>query len=87
VISRIDYRIIDVALFVVANLADLLTAGIFLSRVVGQDRIETVLGLAFVSLALPATAAVVLNALAGREMVDHPPTRAPHRLLHRGAAT
>jgi hypothetical protein len=85
VISRFDYRTIDVALFVVANLVNLLTVGIFLSRVVGQDRIETVLGLAFVSLALPA-AAVVLDALAGREMVDHPSTRAPHRLLHRGAA-
>jgi hypothetical protein len=66
-VSSINHSTIDYLLFVVANLANLLTAGIFLSRVAGQDRAETVLGLVFVSLALPAAAAVVLNALAGRE--------------------
>jgi hypothetical protein len=66
-VSGINHTTIDHTLFVVANLANLLTAGIFLSRVVGQDRAETVLGLVFVSLALPTAAGVVLNALAGRE--------------------
>jgi hypothetical protein len=67
VIARVDHKTIDLALFVVANLANLLTAGIFLSRTLRQDRAETVLGLVFVSLALPAAVGVVLNALAGRE--------------------
>jgi hypothetical protein len=67
VVSSINYRTIDLVLFVVANLANLLTAGIFFSRTLGQDRAETVLGLVFVSLALPTLAGVVLNALAGRE--------------------
>lgn len=66
-VFRIDHKTIDLALFVVANLANLLTAGIFLSRTLGQDCTETLLGLAFVSMALPAASAVVLNAMAGRE--------------------
>jgi hypothetical protein len=66
-VSIINHTTIDLVLFVVANLANLLTAAIFLSRTLGQDRAETLLGLVFVSLALPAAAGVVLNALAGRE--------------------
>jgi hypothetical protein len=66
-VSSINQSTIDYTLFAIANLANLLTAGIFLSRTVGQQRTETILGLVFVSLALPATVAVVLNALERRE--------------------
>jgi hypothetical protein len=65
-LSDINYRAIDLMMFVVANLANALTAGIFLSRTVGQDRVETVLGLLFVFLAAPAAAGVIANAFGGR---------------------
>ena len=65
-LSEVNYRTIDLMLFVVANLANLLTAGIFFSRTVGQDRVEKVLGLAFVALVVPAAIGVIANALGGR---------------------
>ncbi len=66
-IARMDHGAVDLGLFVIANLANLLTAGIFLSRTLGQKGTESVLGLIFVSLALPAAAGVIVNTLAGRE--------------------
>jgi hypothetical protein len=58
--------VVDVAIFVIANLVSLLIAGLFLCRPRGLDRLERALGLASVSLALPAAAGAVLNALGGR---------------------
>jgi hypothetical protein len=65
-LKNVDFAAIDVGLAVIANLANLLLVGIFLSRPAGRSRIEFVLGLIFVALALPLTGAVLLNALAGR---------------------
>jgi hypothetical protein len=65
-LSNLEFVAIDVGLAVIANLANLLLVGIFLSRPSGRDRLEFVLGLVFVALALPLTGAVLLNALAGR---------------------
>lgn len=65
-VRNLDFGAIDLGLVVIANLANLLLIGIFLSRPAGRDRLESVLGLVFVALALPLGAAVLLNALAGR---------------------
>jgi hypothetical protein len=65
-LNNLDFVAIDVGLAVIANLANLLLVGIFLSRPAGRGRLEFVLGLTFVALALPLTGAVLLNALAGR---------------------
>lgn len=61
------YRTIDIALFVIANLVNLLMIGIFLSRPAGLERVELVLGILFMVMALPVGAAFILNALGGRE--------------------
>jgi hypothetical protein len=65
-LSNLDFVTIDVGLVIIANLANLLLVGIFLSRPAGRDRLEFVLGLVFAALALPLAGAVLLNALAGR---------------------
>lgn len=65
-VPNLDFGAIDVGLVIIANLANLLLVGIFLSRPWGRDMLEFVLGLVFVALALPLTGAVLLNALAGR---------------------
>jgi len=65
-LTNLDFVSIDVGLVIMANLANLLLVGIFLSRPWGRDRLEFVLGLVFVALALPLTGAVLLSALAGR---------------------
>jgi len=57
----------DTALFVIANLVNILMIGIFLSRPWGLKRLERVLGLVSITLALPLGFAVVMNALGGRE--------------------
>jgi hypothetical protein len=58
---------IDMALFLMANLVNLLIIGIMLSRPLGLRRLERILGLGAVACALPTALAVVLNAAGGRE--------------------
>ncbi len=65
--AQLDYRMVDTALFVVANLVNILLTGIFLSRPWGLRRLERILGLASIALVLPVGLAVVINALGGRE--------------------
>ncbi len=45
-----DFRIIDIAIFVIANLINLLLIGIFLSRPKGLKKVEHVLGLFVVAM-------------------------------------
>lgn len=66
-INRFDYRIVDMSLFIIANLVNLLLIGIFLSRVRGLKGVEYILGIIVVAMALPLGAAVTLNALGKRE--------------------
>jgi hypothetical protein len=63
---NIDYHIVDLVVFAIANLANLLMVGIFLSRVRGQESVERVLGLVFLALGLPLAVALLLNILGGR---------------------
>lgn len=66
-IDKADFRIIDLAVFIIANLVNLLLVGIFLARPGGLSKVEYVLGLVMVCLILPVGLAVLLNALAKRE--------------------
>jgi hypothetical protein len=62
----LDARIVDPVLFAIANLANLLLVGIFLSRPSGLQGLERGLGWMFIALAVPVALCVVWNALAGR---------------------
>lgn len=64
---ELDYRIVDLALFVMANLINLLLAGMFLARVKGRKRPSQVFGWSAVALGLPVAAVAVLNLIGGRE--------------------
>jgi hypothetical protein len=62
----VDYRLFDLAVFLVANTYNLLMIVVFLARVRGKKRIEAIAGLEAVSMALPLAFAVVVNALGQR---------------------
>jgi hypothetical protein len=65
--AGIDYRLVDIALVVIANLFNLLVTGIFVSRAKQWKRAEEPLGWISVALALPVAIALVLNILGDRE--------------------
>ena len=65
--NLIDFRIIDIAIFIIANLVNLLIIGIFLSRPKGLKRVEFILGLVVVAMTLLVGMAVILNILGKRE--------------------
>jgi hypothetical protein len=67
VADPMDYRIIDIAIFIIANLVNLLLIGIFLSRPKGLKKVEHVLGLFVVAMILPVGVAIILNFLGKRE--------------------
>jgi len=58
---------VDLTLFITANLANLLLVAIFLARSRGKERLEYILGLLFILLALPAGFGVVVNSIYRRE--------------------
>lgn len=62
-----DFRIVDTAIFIIANLVNLLLVGIFLSRPKGLKQVEYVLGLIVVAMILPVGIAVILNIQGKRE--------------------
>jgi len=62
-----DFWVIDIGLFVIANLINLLLIGIFLSRPKGLQKIEHVLGIIVVAMILPVSIAIILNILGKRE--------------------
>ena len=66
-LAQLDYRVVDVAVFVMANLVNVLMIGIFLSRPKGLERVEHRLGLVQIALALPVGVAVIVNAVGKRE--------------------
>jgi hypothetical protein len=63
----IDFQTIDLIIFIIANLANLLLVCIFLARSKRKESLEYILGLIFVFLALPAGIGAILNILTGRE--------------------
>ena len=66
-IDRVDFRTIDISLFVVANLVNILLIGIFLCSPRGLARVEYILGIIIVAMVLPVSIAVILNILGKRE--------------------
>lgn len=62
-----DSRIVDIAVFVIANAINFLLIGLFLSRPKGLVKVERVCGLASVSMILPLAAASVFNLSGKRE--------------------
>jgi hypothetical protein len=65
--SKVDFKTIDLGVFIIANLVNILLVGIFLARPMGFKKVEYILGLVMVSLILPVGFAVLLNALRRRE--------------------
>ncbi len=65
--ASVNFRIIDIAIFIVANVINLLLIGIFLSRPKGLKKVEYVLGLFVVAMILPVGMAIILNILEKRE--------------------
>ena len=65
--ARIDYHLVDLALFVIANLFNLVVAGIFFSRAKALKQAEDTLGWISIALGLPVGIALILNLLGGRE--------------------
>jgi hypothetical protein len=63
----LDIWVIDIGIFVIANLINLLLIGIFLSRPKGLKKVEHVLGLFVVAMILPVGLAIILNILGKRE--------------------
>jgi hypothetical protein len=64
----LNARSVDIGVVTIANLANLLMIGIFLSRVWDQQRLEhNLFGVLFLLLALPLIAALVFNVAAKRE--------------------
>ena len=62
-----DFPVIDIGIFIIANLFNLLLIGIFLSRPISMAKVERVCGLISVSMILPLAAAVILNLTGKRE--------------------
>ncbi len=66
-ISHGDFQIIDITLFVVANLVNILLVGVFLSRPKGLKQVEHVLGIFLTVLAVPVVISVIVNIMGKRE--------------------
>ena len=63
----IDPRIIDMTFFIIANLVNILIICILLVRIRGKNKVESVLGIVVVVMALPMVAGDFLNFLGKRE--------------------
>jgi hypothetical protein len=62
-----ETQTVDLGVFIIANVINILLIGIFLSRPRGQKKAEHVLGLIVVAMILPVGAAIILNILEKRE--------------------
>ena len=65
--AHINYQILDTGLFLIANLINILLIGLFLVRPKKLERVEHILGLVIVGLAIPIALAVFLNLWGKRE--------------------
>jgi hypothetical protein len=63
----VDFPIIDIGIFIIANVINLLLIVIFLSRPKGLKNVEHICGLFIVSMILPVGLAITLNILGKRE--------------------
>jgi hypothetical protein len=61
-----NFRIIDISVFIIANLTNLLLASMFLFRALGKQKVGSIFGWGAVALGIPLLAAAVFNGLGGR---------------------
>jgi hypothetical protein len=61
-----DLRFVDIGIFIIANLINLLLVSIFLSRPKGLRKIERILGLMVVAMIFPVGLAIILNIIGKR---------------------
>ena len=66
-LSNINYRTVDLIVFLCANLFNLFITGIMLSRPFGLVKLEIILGIINILLIMPLSIAVVLNIFGARE--------------------
>jgi hypothetical protein len=66
-IKYIDSQIIDIGVFIIANLINFFIIGIFISRSKGVNQLEYILGVFSIVMIFPLSIAVILNLLARRE--------------------
>lgn len=66
-IGPVGYRVIDITLFTIANLVNLLIMGIMLSRSRGLAQLEYALGIVIVAMIVPVGIAVISNIVGKRE--------------------
>jgi len=66
-LGQSDFKSIDVGIFIIANVVNLLLIGIFVSRAKRMVNVEFVLGIAVVAMALPLIGAAIVNILSRRE--------------------
>jgi hypothetical protein len=66
-LGQSDFKTIDVGVFIIANVVNLLLIGIFVSRAKRMVNAEFVLGIAVVAMTLPLIGAVIVNILSRRE--------------------
>jgi hypothetical protein len=59
---NLEARTIDIGVVTLANLVNLMMAGLFIGRATGHPRIEQWLGILVVAAAVPAAAAIWINA-------------------------
>jgi hypothetical protein len=63
----VDFRIVDIGIFIIANVINLLLIVIFLSRPKGLKNVEHICGLFITSMILPVGVAIILNISGNRE--------------------
>lgn len=61
------FGVIDIVIFIIANVINLLLIGIFLSRPKGKKKLERILGIIIVSMILPVGSAIFMNFYGNRE--------------------
>lgn len=66
-IKFFNHQTIDIVIFIIANLVNILLIGILFSRAKKLDKIENILGIVLVALVVPIIAAVIINLLEDRE--------------------
>ncbi|GEM_PF-2562849 len=66
-LSRLDIRTIDITVFAIANLVNVLLAVMFVCRAQGMGKAEQVLGLVFLVLVIPVALAAIRNFASGRD--------------------
>ncbi len=66
-LSHIDNRTIDITVFVIANLVNVILAVMFVCRAKGLGKAEHVLGVVFLVTVIPVVLAVIRNFTGGRD--------------------